>query len=103
MFLARVIGQVVSTQKEAVLKGHRLLLLRPLLIEGSEPPSFKDGANTLVAVDSLGVTNGQTVLFVQGSSARAVAGLKAVPCDAAVIGVVDQVTVLGHRLPIQAD
>lgn len=98
MFLAKVIGQVVATKKEADLNGHRLLLLRPLLVDDKDPTRFKDGQNTIVAIDTIGAGVGECVLFVQGSSARQAAGLKAVPTDAAIIGIVDAVNVLGKSL-----
>ena len=98
MFLATVIGQVVATKKEADLQGRRLLILRPLLVDEQEPGQLKNGQNTVVAIDSLGAGVGECVLFVQGSSARMASGLKTVPTDAAVIGIVDGVTVLGKQL-----
>ena len=96
MFVAKVIGQVVATKKEASLQGRRLVMLRPLLADPADPSKFKEGSNTIVAVDTLGVGTDEVVLFVQGSSARQVAGLKNVPVDASVIGIVDSVKVLGQ-------
>lgn len=93
MFLARVIGQVVSTRKEADMKGQRLLLLRPMLVDNDNPGQLRAGSNTVVAVDPVGAGNNDMVLFVQGSSARSCAGLKTVPVDAAIVGIVDSVTV----------
>ena len=98
MFLAKVIGQVVSSKKEADLQGRRLVILRPLLVDEQNPAQFRYGQNTIVAVDTLGSGVGECVLFVQGSSARQVEGLKPVPVDAAVIGIVDDVTVLGQTI-----
>jgi ethanolamine utilization protein EutN len=98
MFLAKVIGQVVATKKNESMTGHKLLLLRPLLVDEREPTRFKAGSNTVVAVDSVGAGEGEVVLFVQGSSARQAEGMKALPVDAAVIGIVDQVDALGHKL-----
>ena len=94
MFLARVIGSVVSTKKDEVMKGHKLLLLRPMLVDESDPAKFRPGSNTLVAVDAMGAGNGELVLFCQGSSARQTSGLKKLPIDAAVVGIVDSVDVM---------
>jgi ethanolamine utilization protein EutN len=96
MFVAKVIGQVVATKKEASLQGCRLVMLRPLLADPADPSKFKEGTNTIVAVDTMGAGTNEVVLFVQGSSARQVSGLKSVPVDASVIGIVDSVKVLGH-------
>jgi ethanolamine utilization protein EutN len=98
MFLARVIGSVVSTKKDDTMRGQKLLLLRPMLVDEARPSRFRAGANTIVAVDSLGAGLGDLVLFCQGSSARQAAGMKTLPIDAAVIGLVDTVEVLGRRL-----
>ncbi len=98
MFLAKVIGQVVATKKETDLQGRRLLILRPLLVDEKDPSQFKQGQNTIVAIDPIGAGIGECVLFVQGSSARQAANLKSVPTDAAVVGIVDGVTVLGKSV-----
>jgi ethanolamine utilization protein EutN len=91
MLLARVIGNVVSTKKDDAMQGRKLLLLRPLLVD--EAGSFRPGTNTIVAVDSLGAGQGETVLFCQGSSARQAAGMLTLPVDAVVTGIVDNVDV----------
>lgn len=95
MFVAKVIGHVVATKKEEVLVGRRLVVLRPLLADPDNPSKFLEGSNTVVAIDTLGAGEGEVVLFAQGSSARQVAGLKALPIDASVIGIVDSVNILG--------
>lgn len=96
MFLARVIGSVVSTKKESSMTGRKLLLLRPILVDETDSTKFRAGQNTIVAVDTLGAGKGEWVLFCQGSSARQAAGLKSLPVDAAVVGIVDRVEVLGE-------
>ena len=98
MFLARVIGSVVSTKKDETMRGQKLLLLRPMLVDEAKPAQVRAGANTIVAVDSLGAGSGDLVLFCQGSSARQASGMKTLPVDAAVVGLVDSVEVLGKRL-----
>ena len=98
MFLARVIGHVVATKKDAAMNGRKLLLLRPLVVDESEPARLRPGSNTVVAVDALGAGQDEIVLFCQGSSARAAEGMKTLPIDAAVIGIVDSVDVLNRRV-----
>lgn len=97
MFLAKVIGHVVATKKDDKMKGRKLLLLRPQLVDPQDPTKFRDGSNTVVAVDGLGAGKGEMVLFVQGSSARAAEGMKPLPVDCAVVGIVDSVDVLGTQ------
>jgi ethanolamine utilization protein EutN len=98
MFLARVIGSVVSSKKEETMRGQKLLLLRPMLVDEAKPAQFRAGTNTIVAVDTLGAGEGHLVLFCQGSSARQAAGMKSLPVDAVVVGIVDAVEVLGQQL-----
>ncbi|MBQ6533909.1 MAG: EutN/CcmL family microcompartment protein [Opitutales bacterium] len=99
MFLAKVIGNVVATQKDDKLRGSRLLVLRPLQIEeGGESSRLADGKNTVVAVDACGAGVGQVVLYCQGSSARQTSGMKELPIDAAVIGLVDKVEAFSKEI-----
>ena len=103
MFLARVIGSVVSTKKDSAMTGRKLLLLRPMLVDESDPSKFRPGQNTIVAVDNLGAGKDEWVMFCQGSSARQATGLKALPVDAAVVGIVDRVEVLGETCYLSSE
>jgi ethanolamine utilization protein EutN len=96
MFLARVIGSVVSTKKDEAMTGKKLLVVRPMLIDGDHPKTFKPGQNTIVAVDTVGAGKGDLVMFCQGSSARQASNLKALPVDAAITALVDTVEILGE-------
>ena len=96
MFLARVEGLVVATKKDDGLSGRKLLLVRPQLVDESDPAKFRSGTNTIVAVDSVGAGEGELVMFTQGSSARLAPNMKSAPVDAVVVGIVDSVDVLGQ-------
>ncbi|MBA2440408.1 MAG: EutN/CcmL family microcompartment protein [Thermoleophilaceae bacterium] len=86
MFIARVIGDVVSTHKHAHLAGKKLLLVKRLALDGSE-----EGAE-LIALDVIGVGSGERVLVVQeGGSARALFDDPDIPAQAVVVGVVDRI------------
>ena len=98
MFLARVEGSVVATKKDASMSGRKLLLVRPQLVDEKDPTKFRPGANTIVAVDSVGAGIGELVMFCQGSSARLAPNLKEAPVDAVIIGIVDTVDVLGKQI-----
>lgn len=98
MFLARVIGSVVSTKKDTAISGRKLLVVRPLLVDEAQPTQFRPGVNTIVALDTLGAGAGEIVLLCQGSSARQAEGMKTVPVDAVVIGIVDTVDVQGNQI-----
>jgi microcompartment protein CcmK/EutM len=93
MFMAKVIGNVVATQKHPKLQGMKLLLLQPFVDkDGSLVPS----GSTIVAVDSVGAGSGELVLFTQGSSARLTPATKEAPVDAVIVGIVDNVEVDGR-------
>jgi ethanolamine utilization protein EutN len=98
MFLARVEGAVVATKKDPGISGRKLLLLRPQLVDEKNPAHFRSGANTIVAVDSVGAGIGELVMFCQGSSARLAPNLKNAPVDAVIIGIVDTVDVLVKKI-----
>ena len=86
MVLARVIGTVVATRKDPRLEGKKLLICRPL------DPDGKDEKGYFVAVDTVAAGFSEHVLIVQGSSARMAQGCKDTPVDAAIVGIVDQVS-----------
>ena len=96
MFLARVEGSVVATKKDEALSGRKLLLVRPQLVDESDPAKFRPGKNTIIAVDSVGAGEGELIMFTQGSSARLAPNMKSAPVDAVVVGIVDTVDVLGQ-------
>lgn len=98
MFLAKVIGQVVATKKDDKLHGKKLLLLSPQLVDEKNPSTFRNGTNTVVAIDNVGSGEGDLVMFCQGSSARQAEGLRPVPVDAAVVAIIDSVDVLGNKI-----
>ncbi|HEY3964223.1 MAG TPA: EutN/CcmL family microcompartment protein [Planctomycetaceae bacterium] len=93
MFLARITGSLVSTQKVASMVGQKLLLVEPLRVDEKDQSSLKPTGRSFVVVDTVGAGEGEVVLCVQGSSARYTPETKTLPVDAAIIGIVDQVQV----------
>ena len=83
MLIARVIGTVVSTQKEPTMDGLRLLVCQPLNAEGE-----KAGA-AVVAADAVGAGVGEVILYATGSSARQTVATQNRPVDAVVMAIVD--------------
>ena len=93
MFLARITGSLVSTQKVASMVGQKLLIVEPLRVDEQDQSSLKSTGRSFVVVDTVGAGEGEVVLCVQGSSARYTPETKSLPVDAAIIGIVDQVQV----------
>ena len=98
MFLARVTGSVVATQKVASMVGQKLLTVDPLRVDEKDGGKLKPTGRTFVVVDPVGAGEGQVVLIVQGSSARFMPETKPLPVDAAIIGIVDSVQVQGDQV-----
>lgn len=90
MNLAKVIGTVVSTRKEASMDGLKFLLLRQVDTEG------KEQSGAVVAVDAVGAGVGEMVLYATGSSARQTKITEQRPCDAVIMAIVDNWEVGGE-------
>lgn len=91
MFVAKVTGSVVSTQKVETMRGQKLLIVEPYRLEPKERQELITTGRTFVAVDTLGAGVGDFVLIVQGSSARFTPETQKLPVDCVVIGIVDSV------------
>jgi microcompartment protein CcmK/EutM len=83
MILARIVGTVVATRKDERLVSSKLLIARPMTPHGTVDSGY------LVAVDTVDAGVGETVLIVNGGSARMASGLKDCPVDAAIVGIID--------------
>jgi len=89
MQLARVMGTVVATRKEATLEGRRLMLVQPI------QPHGEPRGHPIVAVDAVGAGEHEVVLFAQGSSARMTEISKDRPIDAVIMAIVDTLEIGG--------
>ena len=81
--MAKVIGTVVASRKDAGLDGAKLLLIQPLGTDGQK------AGKPLVAVDSVGCGIGEQVFYVKGREAAVPFVPAEVPTDAAIVGIVD--------------
>ena len=92
MNLGKVVGTVVSTQKDDKLVGAKLQIVRQIDLDGSETGAF------VVAVDAVGAGPGEVVLYASGSSARQTPITKDRPADAVIMAIVDSIEVEGKVL-----
>ena len=83
MLLGRVTGTVVASQKEPLMNGLTMLVVRQLGIDNTESASY------VVAVDAVGAGVGEVVMYASGSSARQTAVTQNRPCDAVIMAIVD--------------
>ena len=82
-----MIGTVVSTRKHLKFEGAKLLLVQPLNLDDTPRGS------ALLAVDSVGAGVHEKVLVVlEGRAAGEALGRKAAPVDAAIVGIIDSVS-----------
>ncbi len=89
MQIGKVVGTVVSTQKNTKLEGAKLLLVQP------ETLDRKPRGIAVLAIDAVGAGVGERVLLViEGKAAGDALGKKAAAVDAAIIGIVDVVDYL---------
>ncbi len=96
MFLARVTGSIVATQKVASMTGHKMLTVEPLRADSDDEARLVPTGRMFVVVDTLGAGLGEIVLICQGSSARMTPNTEKLPVDAVVIGLVDTVEIQGR-------
>lgn len=88
MFIARVIGEVVSTIKHPALTGRKLLVVEKLTERG------KPTGSSQLAVDSVSAGEGDTVLVMdEGSSAALVTKMDNPPIRTIIVGVIDSVDI----------
>ena len=92
MLLGRVAGTVVSSRKEPLIEGWKLLLVCQLDADNH------DAGGYVVAADAVGAGVGEVVLYATGSSARQTEMTKDRPCDAVVMAIVDTWEVGGREV-----
>jgi microcompartment protein CcmK/EutM len=93
MFVARVTGSIVSTEKVDSMRGQKLLMVEPYRLDQQGRDKLTTTGRTFVAVDMLGAGMDDFVLIVQGSSARFTPETQKLPIDCVVIGIVDSVNI----------
>ncbi len=87
MILSKVVGTLVSTQKNEYLRPHKLLITRPVDLE-----SNFIGKKDIIALDFVDAGVGDTVLVTQeGDAAQQILGHKNAPVHSVIVAVVDQI------------
>ena len=89
MVLAKVKGNIVSTQKNSHLKGHKLLTVHPVDLD------YKYiGKKDVVALDFVDAGIGDIVLLVQeGKAVQQILGHRKAPVHSVIVAVVDSIDV----------
>ncbi|HKW96688.1 MAG TPA: EutN/CcmL family microcompartment protein [Bryobacteraceae bacterium] len=90
MLIARVVGEVVATEKHQSHKGRKALLVQPLNLDGT------NRGDPVIALDAVDAGVGDRVLIaLDGFSAMTSVGRPQSPIDMAVIGFVDAIDLTG--------
>ncbi|MBI3836442.1 MAG: EutN/CcmL family microcompartment protein [Planctomycetia bacterium] len=93
MFVAKVTGSLVATQKVGSMVGHKLLVVEPFRVDSQDRSRLVSTGRTFVAVDTVGAGEGEYVLITQGSSARLTPETKNLPIDTVIVGLIDTIHV----------
>ena len=86
MIVGKVVGTVVATRKNDNLVGSKFLIVQPI-------DNMQQGQK-FIAIDNVGAGIGETVLVATGSAARIGCNMETAPVDAAIVGIVDNITEL---------
>lgn len=93
MQIARVKGNVVSTNKTEKLYGLKLLIVVPI-----DLASFEEKGQPIVAIDTVGAGEGEVVMLCSGSSSRQTAITENKPSDMAIVGIIDSIELGGKQI-----
>ena len=89
MLICRIVGNIVSTHKNAHLQGHKLLLVQPVELDQKTPKG-----NSMIAIDRVNAGKDDLVLVnKEGSSARLILGDDEKPVQAVIVCVIDGIDV----------
>lgn len=91
MQLGKIVGTVVSTQKDEKLTGLKFHIVKNVDFDGNPTSGF------VVAVDSVGAGIGEVVLTAAGSSARQTNVTKDKPVDTVIMAIVDSIDIDGEK------
>ncbi len=87
MLLAKVKGNIVSTQKNENLKGHKLLLVHPIDLKGNYL-----GEKDIIAIDLIDSGIGDTVIVTQeGAAVVQILGHRRAPVHSIIVANVDEI------------
>jgi microcompartment protein CcmK/EutM len=85
MIISRVVGDIVSTQKNPHLEGYKLLVVQPVELDGKTPVG-----TSMIALDKVDAGDGDLVLVnKEGSSARILLEDEEIPVQAVIVAVID--------------
>ena len=88
MYICKVIGNVISTQKNEKLMGSSIVMVRVVSIS-TKKNEITEGNEVFAAVDTVGCGTGNYVLVTSGSNSAYACKNMNTPIDMAVVGIID--------------
>lgn len=89
MIISRVVGDVVSTQKNPHFEGHKLLIVQPVELDGKTPVG-----TSMIALDKVDAGDGDLVLVnKEGGSARILLDDEEIPVQTVIVAVIDDLDI----------
>lgn len=88
MYICKVIGKVVSNQKNEKLMGSSIVMLRVVSLSAKKNEII-EGNEIFAAVDTVGCGTGNYVLVTRGANAVYACKNTNAPVDMAVVGIID--------------
>ena len=85
MFFAQVIGTVWATRKDENLQSFKLQFIQPLNAKR------ENVGDPIVAVDTVGVGVGETVMYITAREATIPLPVEMAPVDASIVGIIDRI------------
>jgi len=86
MLLGQVIGNVVSTIKDSTYVGEKILMVQPI------DPDNQPSGDVVLAIDKVQAGVGDRVLVIrEGNSVRQIMQCDIIPCNAVIVGIVDDI------------
>lgn len=95
MLLGRVTGTVVASQRDPLMDGLTMLVVRQIGVDNIETGGY------VVAVDAVGAGVGEVVMYASGSSARQTSVTQGRPCDAVIMAIVDTWEIHGETVYVK--
>lgn len=93
MVIGKVVKQIVATIKNEAFAGKPLLLVQPLSMK------MQAKGNEVLCIDFVGAGIGEIVMIMkEGSSVNDMLGMESAPADAAIVGIVDHITIEDNRI-----
>ena len=93
MIIGKVVKRIISTVKNEAFNGRPLLLVQPMTM------NMEKTGNEVLCIDFMGADVDELVMFMkEGSGVNQLLGVSKAPADAAIVGIVDSITLEDRKV-----